>query len=296
MALNYTEKLRRFLLDILHIIHTVKISKGISLYCGRKSEIPRSKIDKRRYRRLRSGFFKICSEVLLINTKYPNPKKYAEKISKTVQSEKDFAPLYTIAYLKNAPEDHFFKPSELNQRLANDIQQSYIDITTEMEDYVSRNKRLVSPRFLRENVLQKLEDDGMVVHLEGKKELRSYQRHLHRPGKKPSNRPIYNARGGKPSAYKVSDEVQKLKKVMAKPEALDYLCNKVIKSDLAYKLAKFNFLAFLHAAKMNKKIVECTMGVGASLLQEGFTNEDVTDFRDTFANYNSGQHVFTLYL
>jgi hypothetical protein len=232
-------------------------------------------------------FLKYAVKYYALTQQYPNPKKYAEKISKTVKSEKDFAPLYTIAYLKNAPYDHLFKPSELNQRLANDMQQSYINITTEMEDYLSQNKRLLRPRFLRENVLQKLEEDGILLRLEGKKELRSYQRLLQRPGKKPSNRPTYNARGGKPSAYKVSEEVEKLKKVMARPEALDYLCDKVIKSGLAYKLAKFNFLAFLHTAKMNKKFVECTMGLGASLFQEGFTKEDVNDFRYTFEQLNT---------
>ncbi len=226
-------------------------------------------------------FLKYAVKYYALTQQYPNPKKYAEKISKTVQSEKDFAQLYAISYLKNAPVGYLLQPSELNQRLANDIQQRYIDITTEMEDYVSRNRRLVSPRFLRENVLQKLEDDGMVVHLEGKKEIRSYQHHLHRRGRKRSGHVINDHRGGKPSAYKLSDELQKLKKAMTRPAALDYLCDKVIRSGLAIKLAKFNFLAFLHAAKMNKKILECTIGVGASLFQEGFTKEDVNFFRDT---------------
>jgi hypothetical protein len=140
-----------------------------------------------------------------------------------------------------------FKPGELKQELANDIQQNYTDITREIEGYISRNKKLLSSRFLRERVLQKLEEDDILLRLEGKKEIRSYQRHLRRPGKKSSSRPIYNARGGKPSAYKVSDEVQKLKKVMAKPEALDFLYNKVIRSRLAYKLARFTFLVFLYA-------------------------------------------------
>lgn len=231
---------------------------------------------------LEQVFLKYVLKYYGLTQQYPNPKKYAEKVSETVRSEKDFAPLYTIIYLKNSPDDHLFKPSELKQRLENDIRQTYTHVTIEMEDYISRDKRLLSSRFLRENVLQKLEDDNIVIHMEGKKEIRSYQRHLSRRGGKPSGHASDNDRGGKPSAYKISDEVKKLKKVMSKPEALDFLFDKITSSGLAFKLAKFTFLVYLYAAKMNEKFLTSMMGVGASLFQQNLTKTDLADSRFMF--------------
>ena len=69
---------------------------------------------------------------------------------------------------------------------------------------------------------------------------------------------------------------------MEKPEALDYLYNKVIRSRLAHKLAKFIFLIFLHGAKMNEKFLISMMGVGASFFQESQTSDGIASFRDMF--------------
>jgi hypothetical protein len=69
---------------------------------------------------------------------------------------------------------------------------------------------------------------------------------------------------------------------MAKPEALDFLYNKIIRSGLAYKLARFTFLVFLYAAKMSEKFLINILRVGASFFQESLTSDGIADSRVMF--------------
>jgi hypothetical protein len=216
---------------------------------------------------------------------YRNPKRHIEKILKAVQSDKNIATLYTLTYLKNYPSDHLFKPGEINQRLANDIrkaiQQGYADTTAaELEDDSRYPKRFLDPRDLREKVLKNLESHGIILNLKGKQEIKHHLRDIYRPGKRSLSND--NDRGGKPSAYKVTQVVEKLKKAMEKPGAIDFLYDKIIKSGLAHKLAKFNILAFLYAAKMDEKVFHRLMGVGASFFQDNITEKDTTNFKVIF--------------
>jgi hypothetical protein len=65
---------------------------------------------------------------------------------------------------------------------------------------------------------------------------------------------------------------------MEKPESLDFLYEKIIKSGLAHKLAKYKLLAVLHAAKMDEKILHKMMGVGASFTQDNIGEKDAASF------------------
>lgn len=89
---------------------------------------------------------------------------------------------------------------------------------------------------------------GIFINLRGKKEIRGESR----PGKK-LNTKNYENRGGKPSAEKLTDDVKQLKKIMEKPESLDFLYGKIIKSGLAHRLARYKLLAVLHPPKWMKK-------------------------------------------
>ena len=89
-------------------------------------------------------------------------------------------------------------------------------------------------------------------------------------------------RGGKPSAYIVTEEVEKLKKAIEKPQALDFLYDKVIKSGIAHQLmVKFGFSAFLYAREMDQRVIYKLMGAEESLFQDTITDKDIANFKVT---------------
>jgi hypothetical protein len=166
--------------------------------------------------------FKYAMLFYNLTQKYASPKEYAKKeILKIIQSDKDIATLYTLIYAKNYPPDYLYKPGEINQKLANDmrnsIQQDYRDMTTQTDDDDEHHERFLHPRDLREKVLKNLESYGIILHLEGKDKIRHHQREVRRPGKKSLSD---DDRGGKPSAYIVTEKVEKLKKAIEKPLCL----------------------------------------------------------------------------
>jgi hypothetical protein len=226
--------------------------------------------------------YKYIAKFYALTEKYPNPKKYAEEvILKKIQSDKNIATLYTIGYARNCPPDYVFRPGEINETLANDIRrtipQDYITLNSEENE--DGSKGFLHPRDLRERVLKKLEDEGIFIHLEGKEEIRRQEHKTRRPGRKGSSEDIRDEdHGGKQSAYKVTEKVEKIKKAMEKPGAIDFLYEKIIKSGLAHKLTKFMMSALLHAIKMDKTVVHKMMAVGASLIQGNISEEDTADF------------------
>jgi len=228
--------------------------------------------------------FKYAVELYALTEKYPDAKKYAEKvILKDMHSNTNIAAIYTIIYARNYPSDYIFRPGQINERLANDIRRT---IPKDFMKFKSKDdeghfKRFLHPPDLRERVLKKLENMGIFIHLEGKEEIkRQEHRKTHRPGKKGSSHEVRgDDHGGKQSAYKVTEEVKKLKKAMEKPGAIDFLYEKLIKTGLAHKLAKFKMSACLHAAKMDEKALHKMMGIEAFLMQDDIRQEDTANFK-----------------
>ena len=189
---------------------------------------------------------------------YPSPKKYAEEVVlKLVKKDSNIAGVFTLAYAKNSPDGQLIRPGELNQKLANDIrttfQEQYIGLASQLQssEFV---KKFLNPRDLREGVLKKLEDLGVFIHLTAKEEiLRQQDGRSHSHGRPPTTK-IYNERGGKLSVYILADDVERLKRAMEKPDGIEYLYRKVIKSGLAEKLFKFQLLAFLYAADCQSRV------------------------------------------
>lgn len=129
-------------------------------------------------------------------------------------------------------------------------------------------------------VLKRLENEGIFLNITGKKEIRDAQHGRHHPGKKTSSDEDHNDRGGKPSAYKVTDEFVKLKKTMEKPEAIDLVRKKLIQSRLAYRLHEFGTLAFLHAAKIDQTVLPKIIKWG-----NAFTQDDLTEAENEPSNF-----------
>jgi hypothetical protein len=207
-----------------------------------------------------------------LTQQYPSPKKYAEEyLLKAVNKDSNIAAVFTITYAMTSPHGQQIRPGELNQKLANNIQnafkEQYIDVASQLQnnEFV---KKFLSPHDLRMDVLKKLEDQGIFIHLTTEEEIRRQQdRRSHSYGRS-SSTTIYNERGGRLSVYILADDVERLKRAMEKTGSIEYLYREMIKSGLAEKLFKFHALAFLHAAKLDKRVLDMAIGAGASFFQE----------------------------
>ena len=210
---------------------TKKYEKIFRYFMIRKAKYPDQELTDEDIEILDKVTLKYAVKFCALIQKYSGPKDYAEKVVlKRLQSEKDLATLYTLMYARDSPSGHVFRPGEINRKLAEDIrdnfQQDCMDITVEPE--VSKNypKVFLNPRSLRENVLKILEKEGIFINISSNKEIRHLERARRNPGKKSSSEQVKSDRGGKPSVYVVTEDLEKLNKAMEKPSAVDFLYKK----------------------------------------------------------------------
>jgi hypothetical protein len=199
--------------------------------------------------------FKYAITFSSLMQRYPNPKGCAKEIvSKASTSDKYIATLHTLTYIKNSPSNQILKPGEINEALANDIKKHIQqDVSVEVEENESNHKKFLNPRDLREGVLEKIEEHDILLHFEGKKEIRDQLRKRGILGKKSFSALVQHSRGGKLSIYLVKEDIDKLKRAMEKPEALEYLHTKVIGSGFAHKIMKYFMLMCHYAVKMDEE-------------------------------------------
>jgi hypothetical protein len=212
-----------------------------------------------------------AAKLYALTEQYASPKKYAEEvILKAVDKESNIAAVFTITYVMTSPDGQQIRPGELNQKLANDIRNAFEDQFTGMTNQFQSNefKKFLSPHDLRMGVLKKLEDQGIFIHLTTEEEILRRQDGRSHSHEGSSSAKPYNERGGKLSIYILADDVERLKKAMEKPGSIEYLYRKIMKSRLAEKLFKFQALAFLHAAMLDKRVLDIAMGAGAKFFQE----------------------------
>jgi hypothetical protein len=222
---------------------------------------------------------------------YRTAKKFGEEVLvKKMNSDINLARLYTLTSIINSPVNHLFKPWEINDQLVKDIQntidKTYGDIKIETETQDNKNpiRRFLNSRNLRERVLEYFEKQGIFLHLEDKKKIKRQQAGTQRPGRKKSSGYIetYDTHGGKPSAYRATEEVERVKQLMKKPAAIDLLYKRLIGSGVAHPFFKFNLLAYLYAIKMDKRVIHRTAGLGASFLRYDLKEKDIADYNATF--------------
>ena len=79
------------------------------------------------------------------------------------------------------------------------------------------------------------------------------------------------------SEYILTEETERLKRAMNEPAGIEYIYQKISKSRLLEKVIKFQILAFLYAAKIDKKILDATKGATAVFFQEPLSRVDTTD-------------------
>lgn len=242
----------------------------------KKPKYPAQKLTDEDKQILDQIVIKYAVKFYALTKEYPNPKKYAEKvILRKMHSDTNIALLYSISYVWNYPTDYIYKPGLLNEELANNIRKTITESysTLALEDN-NGFKGFLNPRDLRERVLKKLENTGIFIHLEGKEKIKSQENKTHRPGRKSSSDEVHDDPGGKQSAYIITEEVKKLKRAMESPGAIDYLYDKIINSNLAYKFAKFSTLAFFHAAKLDEISTHKMLDIGAAMMQDNMKEKN----------------------
>ena len=243
------------------------------------SKYPSQKLTNEDKQILDQIIIKYALNFFALTEKYPNPKQYAEQvILKRMRYDPNIAILYSISHVRTNPSDSLYKPGQLNEQIANDIRKTIIESypTPAVEDNNSF-KGFLDPRDFRERVTKKLEDAGIFLHLEGKNEIRSPEDKTRRPGRKRDSDEVHVDHGGKPSAYKTTEEVEKLKKTIEKPKAIEYVYEKIMSSNLPHRFAKFILLAFFHMAKLDEVSLHKMMGIGEVMIKDDIKQIDKSD-------------------
>jgi hypothetical protein len=226
-------------------------------------------------------FLKYAITFYNLMQEFPDPKDCAKKVlSKATQgSDRYFAGVYMLAYIKNAPDNQFLEPGEINKKLANDIKDRIQqDLSIEVRENESNPKGL-HPRDLSE-ILKKFEENGILVHFEGKKEITDQLHKTHRDLGKKSLLSFLtqHSSGGKLSVYLVKEDIEKLKRAIEKPEALEYLHTKTVRSGVAHKIMKYCMLMCFYTIKMDEDVALKLVGAGATFFQDKMDEQQQIEF------------------
>jgi hypothetical protein len=103
-------------------------------------------------------------------------------------------------------------------------------------------------------ILRNLEALGAYENITDKKKIkRSEKRRT--PGRSKGSDKPFNDRGGRPSRYKITANIEKIKNVMDKPDAINLLRNRMLNLRIFYEFQKFVIFALYYALRKNKTAV-----------------------------------------
>jgi hypothetical protein len=244
---------------------------------AKKAKYPSQKLTEEDKQIIGQISLKYAAACFALIGKYPNPKDYAEKVLlRMIRSRKDVAVIHTLAIAKNSTANHLHKPREINKKLAGVMQ---TDFVSDFKNGMSEQEfsRFFHPREMRK-VLKEVEGMGVFDRLTGKKEMRDLERATRHAGKKPSDG-YKRDLGGKPSTYKVTQELEKLKNVMEKPGAIELVWENIARSGIAYELVKYQQLALWHAAKMDETLLSKLLGYGTFFFPD-LKGRKIPDFKN----------------
>jgi hypothetical protein len=188
----------------------------------------RVNLTKQEKRILDYAIIRFVAEFYVLIQKYPNPKDFAKMALRNYQSDKRTAFFCTQMYSVILQAGHIFTPAELNRRLSGDLRAIEQDYSKSVKEDSSHTERFLHPRDLREAVLEKLERGGMFLHMEKDGLIRGRRRSTLRG--RMSSTDINNYRGGRLSEYKLSEEIEEIKKFVKKSGVAEYFYRGVLKS------------------------------------------------------------------
>jgi hypothetical protein len=211
-----------------------------------------------------------------VTVKYPDPKQYANKeASKVMNSDKEILKMSSLLFIQNNPAaDKPIKPEDLKKTISDRLTNPLNEISEEITIQMSNVSKSLTPTSLREKVLEKLEEEGILENYQGKEHYKkSFPGH---PGRKSSNE-MYEDRGGKRSIYFVNKDVLQLKEVLKKPTAIEYLNHKLINSGYLQKIVKYIIKAFLYLVKSNNSNSLQAFNYSFEILNHKLSKKDVDE-------------------
>ena len=119
---------------------------------------------------------------------------------------------------------------------------------------IAKNSAYINSTDMTE-ILHCFEVGKICQNIIGKKEVKRLVKKSQR-GKPKNSDDTHVKSPGRPSVYKITQEVEKLKALMSKPEACDRIRNAVVESRLVHKYLKFLLQALYYAARQDKSVAD----------------------------------------
>jgi hypothetical protein len=173
-----------------------------------------------------------------------NPKEYVREVLNLSKTDKALSVAYFIFNAKNMSSDQTFSPKGLNKKLAKEILYDPKEATEAILSSVEESKIYLKSYDMSE-VLQELVDEGLFLNIRGKKKIRKLA-----PEALPKRSKGGEYKDSKPegyySFYRITDDLETLKKVISNPEAIALVYNKLKKHGVLQKYYEFIVLAFIY--------------------------------------------------
>lgn len=168
--------------------------------------------------------------------KYSNPKKYANKVARQLNSGKTLSTVFLFSRLLNFSSTNLYSPEELKTMILRDIRPGIDGNTKEITTVDDLTKEILSNKFISGSILSKVYNEfmrnGLLVHYNKKDQLEKF-RALH--AKKHKN--IYKTKG-RISFYTISPEAEMTKKLLGNPKAVEIIDSSLKKSGLLHRALK----------------------------------------------------------
>jgi hypothetical protein len=173
-----------------------------------------------------------------------NPKQYVREILNLSKTDKALSVAYFIFNAKNISSDQIFSHKGLNKKLAKEILYDENEATYAILSSAEESKTYLKSYDMSE-VLQELVDEGLFLNIRGKKKIRNLA-----PQVLPKQNKGAEYKDSKPegyySYYRITDDLETLKRVISNPEATAFIYNNLKKYGILQKYFEFMVLAFIY--------------------------------------------------
>ena len=185
---------------------------------------------------------------------YKTPKIYAEKyLIKAFKSNNALAAGRIVTNSLYYKYNGMLVPGQINEDLANEYR--YRNSSHNVSEETDSVERFLDPPQLK-RVLYLLENEGLLFNIVGKDEIMLEFGNRRLRGRPRSSDKENSSVGGRPSAYKITEIFDKIRKLVAKPEAQELLKKKLLGTRLTYKYERFNLEAIALCARIDPSVAE----------------------------------------